>query len=389
MNDMIDLISSRIETSSESQLRQEIASLAAALRSSAGRGNRRLVAQSEEAVRLNPAGAFSFDSSNSATLTVNGQSWRAGCFETVSIGDLKDRARRAGARATTARARLWVLDGASPVTDIGALQATTGNALFQVASQFNCLESPGSHVTDVADYFFDPTQGPRASISAFPGTLLRHYRAPADGKYFVQQTDGPQIDLLADACGARVSRNGYFTGQGLAHPRSTVAALEANFDKIQVGVHDDVQVMLGYNWDGAVEDSEHRRIAQVFTSTVSGGGYGGQRNLGEFFQPASRQLLRAAYLGTILAAVCLGRQRVVLTLIGGGVFQNPISLIWEAIAWALDEVQPFLMDSIDVVVNGYNLGSLLNLDKVIVPAVRGRGGAVLLFDGSGLTAIRR
>ena len=40
---------------------------------------------------------------------------------------------------------------------------------------------------------------PRASISAFPATLLRHYAAPApDGRRFVQQTGGPQIDLLAD-----------------------------------------------------------------------------------------------------------------------------------------------------------------------------------------------
>ncbi len=33
---------------------------------------------------------------------------------------------------------------------------------------------------------------------------------------------------------------------------------------------------------------------------------------------AARQLLRAAYLGTLLAAVSLGRTRVTLTLIGGG-----------------------------------------------------------------------
>ncbi len=65
-------------------------------------------------------------------------------------------------------------------------------------------------MTPVARYFSDPTQGPRAAISAFPATLLRHYAAPgADGARFVQATDGPQIDLLGDALGPGVS--------GLAH----------------------------------------------------------------------------------------------------------------------------------------------------------------------------
>ena len=88
--------------------------------------------------------------------------------------------------------RFFVLDGASPVTDIGALQATApAGSLFQVASQFNCLEAPDARITRVADYIHDPTQGPRASISAFPGTFIRHYAAPtAEGARFVQKTNG-------------------------------------------------------------------------------------------------------------------------------------------------------------------------------------------------------
>ena len=74
-------------------------------------------------------------------------------------------------------------------------------ALFQVASQFNCLEAPGSFVVPVADYLHDPTQGPRASVSAFPATLVRHYAAPQPGgQRFVQASNGPQIMLvLSDA----------------------------------------------------------------------------------------------------------------------------------------------------------------------------------------------
>jgi AhpD family alkylhydroperoxidase len=96
-----------------------------------------------------------------------------------------------------------VLDGASPATDIGALQATApAGSLFQVASQFNCLEAPYATVTDIADYFHDSTQGPRASISAFPGTFVRHYAAPGRaGTRFVQTTNGRQLNLLDELCG--------------------------------------------------------------------------------------------------------------------------------------------------------------------------------------------
>src|SRR5581483_7785035 len=113
------------------------------------------------------------------------------------------------AGATGGRLRLWVLDGAHPATDVGGLQATAPpGSLFQAASQFNCLESPGPYVTPGAQYFRDKTQGPRASISAFPGTLLRHYAAPRrDGERFVQ-TDADQLNLLADVLDPEVAQIG-------------------------------------------------------------------------------------------------------------------------------------------------------------------------------------
>ena len=76
--------------------------------------------------------------------------------------------RKAGAAG--GRLRLWVLDGASAATDVGGLQATAApGSLFQAASQFNCLESPGPYVTPVAQYFHDRTQGPRARSRHFLG----------------------------------------------------------------------------------------------------------------------------------------------------------------------------------------------------------------------------
>src|SRR5262245_51038998 len=169
---------------------------------SRGRGDRDQVARAEADVRADPARCIRFADDGHATVYAAGRAYAGGRFEVPALCGLRARALATRERAGRPRAdlRLWILDGAGPVTDIGALQAPPPpRSLCQVASQFNCLESPGAFVTDVADYVHDPTQGPRASISAFPGTLVRHYAAPAaDGGRFVQANDRRQIDLLAD-----------------------------------------------------------------------------------------------------------------------------------------------------------------------------------------------
>ncbi len=219
---------------------------------------------------------------------------------------------------------------------------------------------------------------------------MRHYAAPgADGRRFVQ-TDDQQLNLLADAFGLDVARvqSGYLMTHNVRDPAALVAALTTRFESIRVGVHEGVQVVLGYDFEGSVDGSEHRRIAQVFTSTVAGGGYSGGAMRGKEFEGACRQLLRAAYLGTLLAAATLGQRRAVLTLIGGGVFGNPIPLIWEAILWAVTEAEPLLADNLDVIVNGRNLGGHVARESILTE-VRERGGALLSFARTGLPVVLR
>jgi hypothetical protein len=85
-----------------------------------------------------------------------------------------------------------------------------------------------------------------------------------------------------------------------------------------------------------------------------------------------RQLQRAAYLGTLLAAVVLGKHTVVLTLIGGGVFGNPTRVIWDAIHWAVDEVRQYTA-SLDVLVNT-RLDKIHDVDRERVLA---SGGCII------------
>lgn len=378
---MIDLL---LQHHDDAELARALLAHTAALRASARRADQQLVTEVEDIVRADPAGSFAFDEAGRATLSARGRSWEAGRFETPSIGELRARA-RGGAGG---QAHLWVLDGAGAASDIGGLQGTAGEgSLFQVASQFNCLEAPDPCIVPVAEYYFDYTQGPRASISAFPGTLLRHYQAPSAAGRFTQASGGPQLDLLRDVCAPAVAavQSGYLQAEGVRDPRAFAAALEEHFDAIRLGVHDGVEVAFGYDWHGAVEG--RRLIGQVLTSTVAGGGYGGQK-LGDFFEPTCRQLLRAAYLGTLLAAVTLERPKVVLTLIGGGVFGNPIPLIWSSILWALDEVKPHLSSDLTVVVNGRALTPVIG-EAAILAETRARGGALVMLERDGGVQVRR
>lgn len=364
----------------------EIAALRDAVLASRGRGQRAWVAQAEAHARRD-ADAFDFDPQGYATLRFGDQCWRAGRFEVATLASLRTRAEARRQEAQTVAAlpqpgalRLSVLTGTDPVTDIGALQANAPpGTLFQAASQFNCLEAPGARVVPVADYLYDPTQGPRASVSAFPGTLLRHYRAPrADGSRFVQ-SDDDQLNLLDALCAPGVARvqSGYLRSNDIASPARFAEALERDFSQIAVGLHHDLDVVLGYDWDGGVASS--RRISQVFTSTYAGGGYSTRGALGIHEAVICRQLLRGAYLGTLLGALACNQHRVVLTMIGGGVFANPGSWIWDAILWACDEVCELVTGPLDVIVNAR--GGMGSDEARILARVQATGGQVCAFAG--------
>ncbi|MBI2392014.1 MAG: dual specificity protein phosphatase family protein [Deltaproteobacteria bacterium] len=342
---------------------------AKAARAADRREVRALVERVEAAVRAAPERCFQIDESGAARLVAADRTYAAGRFEVPTLRELRA---RVAARSKGGRVELTVLTGEHPMTDIGTLQATAPHGtVFQVASQFNCLEAPSARVVRVADYLDDPTQGPRAAISAFPGALLRHYfapAAPARGGRFVQ-SDARCLNLLEDVFDPSIAevKSGYLQPHFIRDPEALARALVERFDDVRVGVHDGVEVVFGHDWGGAVP--EGRRIAQVLTSTIALGGYGRD---GGSLGGARRQLLRAAYLGTLLAAIDLGREDVVLTKIGGGVFGNPEGEIWDAIDWALGEVGPLVSGTLRVVVN-----SRSRVDETARARVRARGGVIV------------
>ena len=316
----------------------------------------------EAEVARDPAEAFTFDDGGRAVLRAAGQEFFAGRFGVVAVGELRRRVLVRGRRGLRGRVRLDVAEGTGPATDVGLLQSTTDDAVFQVASQFNCLEAPSPTVVPVAAYADDPTQGPRAALSAFPGALLRHYAAPDDeGGRFVQVRDGRQLELLGPVCQGRSVRvrNGYLSLDDVTDPRGFAAHLAQCEDEIRVGLHEDVEVVGG---------RAGHRATQVLCSTLALGSYSRSSWVGA--EELCAPLLRAAYRGTLLAALALGRRRCVLTLVGGGVFGNPRQVIWDAIGVALDEAAAVAPQDLSVVVNARSLVS--DGERSVVEGLVGR-----------------
>jgi len=333
--------------------------------------SRKIVFDAERAAATDPQTCFEFDADGYATLHSGSTSFDAGRFEIPTVAELRS---RAIAKSNAGPGRLFVLHGTSAFADVATLQAFFGDgALFQVASQFNTLEAPAPSIVRIGDYFHDPTQGPRAAVSAFPGALLRHYAAPrADGTRFTQIEDGEQIELLREVARPEIARvrNGYLQAGNIADPVAFAEVLTRSAESIRVGVHDGIEAARGFAWDGPAADP-HPRIAQVFTSTLAAGGYGHVDFEADPWRTVVETLLRAAYLGTLFAAASLGRKTVVLTLIGGGVFANPHAMIRAAIAQAFDEARVLGL-GLDVIVN------IRENDSTSWGLVAGeRGGAVV------------
>jgi hypothetical protein len=128
-------------------------------------------------------------------------------------------------------------------------------------------------------------------------------------------------------------------------------------------------------------------LAPPFTSTLALGAYSRTSAGDSRHGPICAALLRAAYLGTLLAAAALGRRKVVLTLIGGGALGNPVPLIWESIRWAVSEVEPLVSVDMDVVVKGRNHGDHIRPEDIL-PVERSHGGVVGTPGPRGASVLR-
>ena len=119
-----------------------------------------------------------------------------GPFEVLSVSQLNEkRARLASFKADISDAGVDGLTFENVIGDVRTLIRDPRNngSVFQVASQFNCLEMVGPKVTPEAGvtiYSKDPTQGPACAIACPAATVFRNYFVNGTGQYRTQ------LDLL-------------------------------------------------------------------------------------------------------------------------------------------------------------------------------------------------
>jgi len=146
------------------------------------------------------------DGGSTLVSNVNGRRFQAGTFTCPTLRELRECARRyaktAGSPDNAEGPPLIVRH----VTTHGAMEdhadPSNAGALFQVASQFNCLEftsKAGTPEKGVTVYARDPTQGPSCAIACVPGAIYRNYLLPLPVDGDTQQcgqTAGMQLDTL-------------------------------------------------------------------------------------------------------------------------------------------------------------------------------------------------
>jgi len=229
-------------------------------------------------------------------------------------------------------------------------------AVFQAASQFNCLEMVGPHITPedgITNYVYDRTQGPACAMACPAGTVYRNYFATGDG--------GGQLDMLKDV-GVVLGNNctadnpvywEMTNGYALAAGKDSIKALSRKLEENDKLVQDAMaQLRVGIHWNTEVDmkkdgvDHSHR-VAQVYCSALPIA-YDRTASAGEW-ETFAQLVLDGSYEATLAVAAVLAKERnararVYLTLLGGGAFGNDPLWIQQAIRRALRLYQEYPLD---------------------------------------------
>lgn len=215
--------------------------------------------------------------------------------------------------------------------DTSALQFNSINGtLFQVASNFNCHElgSPQNSVFSgryLTQLMVDCTQGPSAVGGAIFGAFLR-----------VVNHKKSEINLLDNT--PLKQKNGKLYNNKFSN---------FNSDLIKIGLHTNIMANFCRS-DYHFEYNQTRPIIdQIFTSTCI------FDNKKDNYYDLCKILLEKAYEGTYLAGIIRKSPKIVLTLIGGGTFNNPMNIIIKTIINIHNLYSSFLPEECEIILPIY------------------------------------
>lgn len=225
------------------------------------------------------------------------------------------------------------------VGNVRMLHKENENATFQAASQFNLLEMASPHVSPesgVDIYENDYTQGPACAITCGAGTIYRNYFVNLENQ--IGQSRFNQVDCLKDIGEYFGNENAYFwkmengyafaTREGLKSISEHIKNLKAvEYEelksKLRVGIQSNTEITV---------NEEKQLVSQVYCSALPIRYTNIDTHEWETF---AKLILEGTYEATFYAALQnyeeTGNKNLFLTLVGGGVFGNPIDWILEAI----------------------------------------------------------
>lgn len=269
-----------------------------------------------------------------------GQRFEAGNFSVHSLQDIAEPINSDINTLPQFEVHVRTSHAGLPSVDVANLQAQAkSGTLFQVASNFNCVEvahpsvhpDGGRFVTNLA---VDSTQGPAASASGGVSAITRVHAPFYDPNINSNdwgQTIHRQVELLGHPLVAPhfPVTNGKLIFHGT---EPTDYNPDALFKHIRMGLHRRVRPYFGLRRPPFMEYFENPpSIDQVFVAALN---YRAPKPYAHHLESKAKMLLKAAYHGTYHAAIQCENSQMVLTLIGGGSFANPPAYIASAIAEA-------------------------------------------------------
>ena len=299
----------------------------------------------------------------------NSKRFRVGHFEVLSVAGLKERINSLAKESIEFDGRTSGLNFSNVTGSVQTYIQNRPGAVFQVASQFNCLEMVGPGVTPnhgITQYVLDKTQGPACALACPGGTLFRNYFVNGTG----QGTGGAQINTLSlvekllasripsgdrtnatkrsgtSCCSYWKMKNGY----SLPETPESMAALNLRLnddpglfdslrENIQVGIHWNVEVASRKKQKSAQSAESPPTVCQIFASACPVAYTKSTKS--KDWAPFASMVLEGAYEATLAAATFLSYSRrerveVYLTSLGGGAFGNRRCWINRALERALD-----------------------------------------------------
>ena len=313
----------------------------------------------------------------------NNKTWNSGIFKTVGINDIPKHEARGGGKLHIIKGngsrstKYWLVD----VLPAQSHPENDG-ATYQAASNFNALEftSPNQTARDgISSYPYDRTQGPYCALACTPSILYRNYFVQVPGSKRPGQLT-KEIELLENTP--------IHVTHGYAEITDTKSLRNENFDfsdltKYKVASHSNCEVTLTSGASGLEvfepEDGK-KHIAHHVYAAAFNFSYSVEKNA--YTLKIAESLLEAQYRATILCAWDNsvkypgreGSNKLYLTLLGGGVFGNPKSLICKQI----EKCQDLIVESgLDVYVVCFNNYTFQEVYPLLGDVMKETGGSVI------------